>query len=634
MTKIKNILSLFLLSLIVLSSLRLILFLFYPSDFSSLNTQELLLSFLMGIRVDIIVLSICLALPIFLLSLPFKFISNKIAQVSLYTLLFFILSTIVFIQLSDLVYFEHVHRHIANELTAMQNDKHIILDMVKAHYLKVIYFIAFEILLFYMFKTSISYNNNSNSFSLKSIGFLFLISIVLYLGIRSNFSGKPFGLSDAFVTNKTASGNLAISGTFSIIKTISKKQKNYTFYDKSVALSSVRDNLKSNEFSFINDKYPLLRKINTKNKKKYNIVIVMLESWSSKYIDSFSNNDLGVTKNFDKLAQNGLRFTNFFANGQRSIDGITALLTGIPTLPGFNYLGKGLELSNLSYLGSEAKNNNYSTLAMQSSKRGSFRIDSVMKIAGFDSYYGSEDIPPLNLEKKGAKPGFGTWDNNMLSFYLNKINSLKEPFLSFAFTSTTHSPFISPGEKWEKYKHNENNIYGYLNTLNYADEALGKFIDEAKKQKWFDNTIFIFLADHTLGFGDDSSMFEGTNIKIKDRVLENMRIPLLVYAPKIFPKAKTISKLSSQADILPSLSDLLGWQNPISTASNSIFSESSKGFVLFSYGSVIGYINNKGYIKHTLEKELENTLGKNGEKSILSFYQTISNNLRTNTIKP
>ncbi len=103
---------------------------------------------------------------------------------------------------------------------------------------------------------------------------------------------------------------------------------------------------------------------------------------------------------------------------------------------------------------------------MQSSNRGSFRVDSMTKVAGFDQYYGAEDIPDLEIEDKNKKPKFGTWDNNMLYFYHKKINTLKEPFLTFALTSTTHAPYVSPGKQWEKYEHDEKGISELLNTIN------------------------------------------------------------------------------------------------------------------------------------------------------------------------
>ncbi len=620
-------------ALLSLSILRFFLFILYLDDFADLSFLEILVSFLMGVRVDIVSLCMIFALPTFLLFLPLKIIEYKRVQVGIYFLLYIFISIVIFVIVADMVYFEHVHRHITNEITAMQNDIHIVFDMINLHFVKVIYFVIFELILFYFFKKIIDFNIKS-SFNLKNVALLLCVVIFFVFGIRNSIASKPFGLSDAFTTNKTSSGNLAINGFFSLSKSF-KKQTIYHFFDEKIATKYVKNTLKSKDFNFIDEKYPILRQAKNTIAKKHNVVIVLLESWSSKYIDSFSNNNLGVTKNFDKIANNGLKFTNFFANGQRSIEGITALFTGIPILPGFNYLGKGLELSNFSYLGNSAKNAGYSTMAMQSSKRNSFRIDSIAKLAGFDKFYGKEDIPDLGLERKDAKPRFGTWDNNMLSFYLKKINTLEEPFLSFAFTSTTHIPFVSPGKKWEKYKHDENNILGFLNTLNYADEALGNFMEKAKRQKWFDNTIFIFMADHTVGFGRNKELLENTNIKIKnDRALENMRIPLVFYAPKIFTQAKSIGKLSSQADILPTLSDYLGWKTPIATASNSIFSTSSNPFVLFTNGNILGFVSNEGFIKHNLKNTLENNLGNEGMKKILSFYQILSNGIRNNKIAP
>ncbi len=636
MTKLKNIFSIYVFVLISLSVLRLILFLTYQSDFATLDTNEVISAFFMGVRVDIISLCMIFSLPILLLFLPIKWIENRNIQLFIYALLFVLISFIVSVIITDIVYFEHVHRHIANEVKLIQNDTAILWDMAQVHFDKVIYFVIFEIILFFVFRKSINFNIDA-SFSLKNIGLLLLVIALFTLGIRNKITDKPFGIADAFTSHKTASGNLALNGFFSIAKGFNDK-KSYHFLNKNLVEKNVRDALKSDEFKFISNKYPLLRQTNTTDdtqQKKYNVVIVLLESWSAKYVDSFSNNTFGVTPNFDKLANNGLKFTNFFANGQRSIEGVSTLFTGIPMLPEFNTLGSGLELSNLSYLGNSAKQAGYSTLSMQSSARGSFRLGAISKLAGFEQYYGAEDIPDLALETTKKTPSFGTWDNNMLSFYLDKINTLKAPFLSFAFTASTHAPFISPGKQWEKYQHDSNNILGYLNTLYYADDALGRFMEKAKKQTWFDDTIFIFTADHTVGFSSDKRLFKGTGIKTqKDRILEGMRIPLLIYAPKIFKQAKVIDRLSSQADIFPTLTHLLGWQTPIATLSNSVFSTSSQPFALFRNGNIMGYINENGYVKHNLTSTLENNLGETAKDILLSFYQFLSDHLKTNTIYP
>ena len=168
----------------------------------------------------------------------------------------------------------------------------------------------------------------------------------------------------------------------------------------------------------------------------------MFERLSSGYVDSFSGNNNGVTPNFDTYANNGLKFTNFYANGQRSHAGITALMTGITQPHVMPPLGEGLELCKLSYLGQLAAQNGYDTLAIQSSNRGSFKVDAIMNLAGFRQYYGAEDLPKTG-DEVGAL-NFGVYDGDMFRFMHEKPTTLKEPFISFAFTvlDDFHIPLI------------------------------------------------------------------------------------------------------------------------------------------------------------------------------------------------
>jgi phosphoglycerol transferase MdoB-like AlkP superfamily enzyme len=217
----------------------------------------------------------------------------------------------------------------------------------------------------------------------------------------------------------------------------------------------------------------------------------------------------------------------------------------------------------------------------------------------------------------------------MYNLLFDKLSNISKPFISFSFTSTTHTPFVSPGKRWEAYPHNNTNLFGYLNTLKYADDKLGKFIQRCEKEPWFDNTIFVMMADHTIGFGDDSGMFEGTNINIKSRELENMRIPLVIYAPKIF-KPNTFNTIGSQADMLPTLIDILGFKDSFSSLSNSLFSSAENRFALFKQGSMLGMVDDSGYIIHTLDKPLENSGDKSIEIKLKSAYQSSTKLLRTN----
>ena len=109
--------------------------------------------------------------------------------------------------------------------------------------------------------------------------------------------------------------------------------------------------------------------------------MIMIESLSFKYIDYLSGQNYGVTPNIDRFAQNGLVFENFFANGQRSVDGVQSILTGIPPLPGMPDI-TALSV-NYSGLGQLASENHYRTIFLTTTLRESFSMDLIAGAAGF-----------------------------------------------------------------------------------------------------------------------------------------------------------------------------------------------------------------------------------------------------------
>ncbi len=633
----KQTIVIYVLSLIIFSFIRLFLFFKYPNSFSELSTFEILSSLLMGMRIDIITLNTYAGIIIFALIIPFSFI-NRFKKVLFY-LWFLILLPILYISLGDVIYFEHVGRHVSNELlSATGTDLNFILDMAFGSYLieNIAAFIVF-IVFFMVWKKIVNIPTSENKFSLKLFGFSFLILIVLVLGVRGKIVDKPFGIADAFTTDKLASGNLAINGFYSLYRSANgSKNIKRRFLPKNEATTRVKQLLSSEASRFISDDYPLLREyIPEGEEKNHNIVIILLESWSSRYIDSFNGNiGLGATPNFDKLASQGLKFTKCYANGQRSIEGITSLMTGHTIPIGVNSLGSGLELSNLTYLGKIAKNHQYRTISMQSSKRSSYRVGSISTLAGFDEYYGAEDFPTNQEEQTHTPPSFGTWDGNMFRFLHQKLNQTQEPFMTFSFTASTHIQYVSPGEKWEKFQpHHEMTFNGFLNTLYYSDDMLGEFMAEAEKESWFDNTIFILTADHAEIFktGTEINM---KNIDLPQKgKLVRFEIPLVIYAPKLL-KPAVIDEVVSQADILPSIIDFNNWRDSFSTISHSVFDTSvSNRFAFLKRGNIEYLVTRDGYLSHSLKKKTE---GDDPvlEKDLLSIDQTFFNLISSNKVAP
>lgn len=594
-------------------AIRVALYNFYINDFSDLTTAEFYASLLMGVRVDMITIFTFSSLFVLALLL-IKTAKTRILTATIWAI---VLDIIFILSFSDVLYYDYIHRHMSNEIFHLGNDADIIYGMAFGSMLHYTLGAIFLSALFIYSVRRLFRCEIKNFLSGRKLFFTaFIVILVLFIGIRNNFAGKSFGISDAYAVNKVSSGNLALNGFFTMYRT-AKSPAAHNLMPLDEAVKITQDALRSPNAPFIDENYPLERHYEKKEKPQYNVVIVLLESFGAEHVDGFTRyKELNVTPYFKQLSQEGLKFTNFYSNGYRSIFGITSLFTGVTIPAGFEYLGHGLELSNLSYLGKVAKENGYSTVAMQAANRRSYRVDAVTALAGFDNYYGAQDMPNVETVDAGRAPDTGTYDYNMFDFYHKKLNEMKEPFLGFAFTDTTHSDFYLPSKKFERYPHDLQNYNGSLNAYIYTDDAIRRFMESVKKEPWFDRTIFIFTSDH--GTGNALNPI-ARQYRPDDKPLpsvEHFRIPLIVYAPKIF-KPEVIKTLGSHNDIFPTIVDMLGWKADITTMGSSLFDkEVAKRFAYFFAGDLIGLVTDDGYIKYNFKNVVESSVDENKRSQI------------------
>jgi phosphoglycerol transferase MdoB-like AlkP superfamily enzyme len=616
-TKYRQVLSALLLSFLLLFAVRLFFYFSYQDYFSALSLREILASFFMGFRVDIMIIFTFTALLWVALLLPFKFVYNKKYRTLLGSIWGTIIAAITFFNIGDSLYFGFVNRHLSDELKVIGNDVGILVAMAKDYYpLQTLVSTLLFILIVFLFYKIFSGDIIKKTAEKKEWINILLIFIIAFVGIRGKLSGMSFGISDAFAVNKLQSGNLALNGFFCFYRASNRKNINHSVIKLPQAVANVKKAIYSQKTLYPDTEYPLMRHYKDAPKRSYNVVIVMIESLSAKYVDALAHNDFGVTPNLDKMADEGILFTNFYANGQRSQEGITSIYTGIIQPVGFEKFGEGLELFGLSYLGKEADANGYKTIAMQSSDRGSFRIDKLSRLAGFEEYYGAEDMPQSNEEE--GHPHFGVWDGDMLRFLSRKLHSMQEPFLSFCFTASTHAPYYSPGKKWEKYPQDVKTEAGFLNTLHYTDAKIGEFMQRCKKEPWFDHTIFIFTADHA----NQAKQENPKQLQGKKVEMPAFHIPLIVYAPKIFqPRIDTT--VGSHIDIKTTLLDYLGWKNNFTSIGNSLFDTTVKErFAFAKSGDTVSLTDAKDTVRYNF-KNFVNVRENNNSKRLQTLLLSI-----------
>ena len=596
---------------------RLGLLLSYPDFFSNLSIFDKLNAFMNGLRFDGSILGRFIFIPFLFMVFPFRKLDKRI-WFDIWAWLFFCIVIVTSLLLiADVIYFGHVKRHLSYELLLMKNDIGFVLDFVRYGYIG--YFIIFTLLSFalgWLWLTVLRRPIKHSDWSI--LKYSSAILFIFILG-RGGVQGKLIEIIDAYGTGNSAYGHLSLNGTFTTLAfALNMEQTNHEFYSDEQALATIRQYRK-----IIDPQFPLMKK-HKGNPTGYNLVFVLLESWNFDYVDSFSNKTYGVTPNFDSLAKQGTRFSHFYAAGQRSIEGVQTTLTGIPALKGLPRLDVGIGVSNFTRLGAIAQENGYDTLFVQSSNRDSFKISAIAAAAGFQRFYGKEDIPIIGEYPNPDEATFG-WDYDTFMFLKSQLDTLKEPFFAYTFTGTTHSPYADPGNKFHVKPHKSKGEAGYLNTLKYADWSIGEFIAAAKKQTWFENTVFIFTSDHA-------------NYLQKGDFLKRFHIPMLIYSPKYF-KAQENKTITSQLDIMPTIIDILGFNAEYTSVGESVFNKKSPYAFSSMGGTAIALITENAYLKHNLNTRLEAEIYTNTnvpvdfdsmEKYLLSLDQVSYQLLRDN----
>ncbi len=427
---------------------------------------------------------------------------------------------------------------------------------------------------------------------------IFLIVMFLCVGgVRGDYkkSTRPITLIHAMENvNIPQHADVILNSPFTVIRTLGKTNfKSTNIFTK----NEIKKIVKPIKF------YPNKGNINIKP----NVMIFILESMGREYWGSLNSkknipNYKGYTPFLDSLANHSLRFPNFYANSRKSIHGMPAILAGIPSFE-TAYTSSAYSNQPVESIVSVTKELGYTTSFFHGASNGSMGFLGFSKTLGFDNYYGKDEFDN-DLEFDGY---WGIWDEPFFQFTKEKIDNTKQPFLTTLFSVTSHEPYIIP-EKYEGFFDK-----GYVpmhKVVGYTDYALKNFFDEAKKESWFDNTIFIFTADH----GNQ------TYYSYYEKIINRFANPLMIYWPKGNLNGVSL-KLGQHMDIFPTIADLIGYGKPFRSWGKSLISDTeTDSFVVNYFGGGSYFMMNEDY-----------TVVSNGEK-ITGFYNSNDRGLEINLI--
>lgn len=377
-----------------------------------------------------------------------------------------------------------------------------------------------------------------------------LIAFFLFWGARGSLtSRRPINQSNAVFSNDQLTNSLALNSLYTVsfaaysMKNEVDVKKMYGKMDADEAITRVKKYMNVEEKDFVDTEIPLLhtQAPDTLRQRPYNLVIFLQESLGAEYVGCLGG--MPLTPELDKLAKEGLLFTNLYCTGTRSVRGIEAVVTGFLPSPSESVVKLGGAQNNFFTLAALLKEKGYNTSFIYGGMANFDNMGSFFNGNGFDNI-----IDESVMDKDGTQYAFkGTWgysDEDLATKANNYFKSLgNEQFFSLMFSSSNHDPFEYPDGRIDHYEQPKASVH---NAMKYADFSIGKFIEMAKKEEYYKNTVFLIIADH-------NTRTYGRNLV----PINKFHIPALIFGAGV-PQNMQYSKLSSQIDIPPTVLSFLG----------------------------------------------------------------------------
>lgn len=321
-------------------------------------------------------------------------------------------------------------------------------------------------------------------------------------------------------------------------------------------------------FERIDPRYPLLKRtlgfdgprqfsLNVAPDEKPHVVFLFLESFRARDIGTLGG-QYAASPNFDRLAEQGVLFTNFYGNGVQTTRGVIASLFGV--LPSFHRSSVQGENPDAPLVGlADLFNERGYTCAYISGNSLRFENkDEFFPAHGFGEVHGQRDVRQAYPHAEGSS--WGVHDEYLVDYFVDWLRAKDAagvPTFSTVFTITHHHPWHIPADYPAPRFPAANSEYRrFLQTFHYTDHCLGMLLEKLRQSGLDRKTIFFILADTATPQGEHHDNFMLVNYLYE----ENVRIPLLILAPGRIDEPRRIAEVGSQVDLLPTVMDLLQMQ--------------------------------------------------------------------------
>lgn len=552
---------------------RLLFLSYYFDKTSELGFSTVLKTFIYGIQLDFSFAAYIAAIP-FLIGLLSIFINKNIILKLIKGYTFPVIFVINLFLLIDIVLYKSWGVRIDSTLLNYINTPKAMLASISNTLLfsGILIWLLLSFITIYIFnKILTKYSTKLNKGKLVETPVFLLLIGALIIPIRGGFATIPINQSNVYFSKNMFANHAAVNCFWNFANTLSHRTKNknpYIHFKNSVAQKIITTN-----------KNKLLTATDTiLNTKKPNVIVIIWESLSAKAVGVLGGEPT-VTENLNNLASEGILFTNFYGNGDRTDKGIPAILSGYYPQPTNSIMKIPYKARKLPMLTSEMKKLGYNTGFYYGGDSNFGNMITYLRNGEIDNI-----VDGASFDKDHWNSKWGVHDHIFLDKLITDLSkkSMQQPFFQVALTLTSHEPYEFPGE-YKFGKDSEENLYRSAHA--YTDKAIGKFISEAKKQPWWNTTLLVILSDHGHPLPKHKGYFNSP---------KRFQIPMLWLGGALSKTGIKIDNVAAQSDFAYTLTNMLGGNATQFQFGKNIFNTSDAQYAHFVFNKGFGTVSKNG----------------------------------------
>jgi len=552
---------------------RTIFLLFYYDKTLELDLETTLKTFLYGFRLDLSFASYLSVTPFFLILFSFFIKPVKIHKtIKWYSYLLLIFINLLLI--IDVGLYKTWGVRIDSTLLTYIDTPELMLASISAFQMIMgsVVWVVISIVFIKLFKSVISKRMVAiEKESWFQLPVLFFITIALIIPIRGGLQLIPINQSNVYFSNKMFANHAAINFVWNFFNTLSFKiedENPYKIFDDLTAQKIIDKN-----------RAPLLIATNDSilNTQKPNVILLIWEGLTAKVVGPLGG-EIEVTENLNKLVKEGIFFTNFYANGDRTDKGIPSILSGYYPQPIRKIMRMPNKSRSLPMLPQKMIDLGYKTSFYYGGDTNFGNMNTYLRNAGI-----SNIIEGREFDKKNWNSKWGVHDHVFMERFTKDLSQPQiEPFFKIALTLSSHEPYEFP----QTFKFGrDTEVNKFRSSHAYTDKVIGEFIKKAKTQSWWENTLIIIVADHGHGLPERKGYFNAPS---------RFKIPMLWLGGALAKRDTIVSTISAQTDLSFTLLQILNQDPSDFKWGKNIFNNSESQYAHYIFNKGFGIIDKNG----------------------------------------